>query len=79
MGDAIGAYLRVVGCIAAVVIAIVVTAAFGFGYLLAQPKSQTFDQWWTSHQQVCPECGGSPDHAMCMEAFERWKEEMKNH
>ena len=62
-------------CIAAAVLA----GCIGYAVNQHFAKPQTFDQWWEKHQQTCEQCGGSPDHAMCEEAFAKLQEELRNH
>lgn len=44
-------------------------------YGVSQP--QPFEQWYIEHQKTCAECGSSPDHAMCIDAFERMQAAFK--
>lgn len=34
-------------------------------------------EWFDEHAKTCPECGGSPDHAMCVEAFTKFQTALK--
>ncbi len=45
-------------------------------------KPQTFNEWLAKHEQTCPQCGGDDSNgppALCMEAFKKLQEEMRNH
>ncbi len=43
-------------------------------------KPQTVEdwgEWFDEHSKTCPECGGSPDHPMCVEAFQRFQDSLR--
>lgn len=71
IGEAIEAYLRVVAVMCAVITAICIAAAFGIGYWFAQPKPQTFADWFSAHKQTCPECGAGTNQPTCEESLGR--------
>lgn len=37
------------------------------------PAVTAWEIWMSEHSKTCPECGGFPDHGMCMEAFTKFQ------
>lgn len=61
-------------------IALFTAGALFYSHTHAPPPAaapQTFDAWFVKHQKSCPLCGGTPDTPICMEAFERLREDLK--
>lgn len=37
------------------------------------PAVTAWELWMSEHSKTCPECGGFPDHGMCVEAFTKFQ------